>query len=470
LTNIIVLVVLVFFSSYSFAQTRLALLVGNNAYAEQPLVNAVADAQDVSRALSGLGFKVTELTNGTRESMFRAVEQFQSQIAPGDEVLFFYAGHAVQFNDRNYLLPVDVKVESEDDVAVSSLDLDDLLQGLSRTKAKSLIVILDACRDNPFGERVPIRQHGLSQPSVPPSTLIVYSTAPGEVANDGDGRNGMFTKHLLKHIATPGLSVEVMLKRVRNDVMADTSEAQVPWDSSTLRERFAFVPEDGADFSLTGMPTQLRARADSAFWSAANRSESILDIEEYLARFPSGAHADEARALLAKQYAKGQGEIDKAKGSLSLVRASGERWQFSVASLAKLAEQQRTLLGVFSTLIAGLSEDDRKLIEQVQKRMESKPYVSVMMGSFSQAGVVLIAHWSQSGYAMAVNTLNIECEYQRRGVGDVFPVPCFVLFSNGEWDIALIQKNLEKLVAVDPAFFFQEAKISLRKILRTLER
>lgn len=451
------------------AQSRFALLVGNNAYPQQPLLNAVADAKDVGRALTGLGFKVTEITDATRGAMFKSVEEFQSRIAPGDEVLFFFAGHAVQFNDRNYLVPVDVKVDSEDDIAVTSLDLDDLLRGLSRTKARSLIVVLDACRNNPFGERVPIRQQGLSQPSVPPSTLIVYSTAPGEVASDGGGHNGIFTKHFLKHVATPGLSVEVMLKRVRTDVMAETGEAQVPWDSSTLRERFSFAPDEGTDFLAATMPAQLRSRADTAFLSAAKRSESILDIEEYISRFPTGIHMTEARTLLAAQYEKGQAAIDKAKDTVAQVRMSAERWQASVALLDKLLKKQRTLLGVFSALIGELSEDDRMLIEQVQKRLDEKRYTSGLMGSFSHAGAVLLAQWSRPGFAMADRSLSVDCEYQRLRASDAYPVPCFVLYHNGDWDIGQMHQNLGKLISVDPAHFFREAKIGFRKLLRALE-
>jgi TPR repeat protein len=226
--------------SVAIAGVRLALVLGNARYESVPMLdNPSNDAADVARALRNVGFEVIEQRNATRETMVRAIHEFSERLRGADVALFFYAGHGMQMNGENYLLPIDAKIQSPADVRFNTINLGDILQemeGAGRTN----IIILDACRNNPFAETlsrsnraVATRGLGRVDPTVEGS-LIVYSTQPNNVALDGAGRNSPFTAALLKHIATPGLEVRQMISRVRGDVLQATDRKQTPWDSSSL--------------------------------------------------------------------------------------------------------------------------------------------------------------------------------------------------------------------------------------------
>ena len=211
---------------------RHALVIGNNAYPSSELLSAVNDARDVAATLRSSGYDVLLRENVTREALFQAIREFGGKLRDGDVAVFYYAGHAIQVRDRNFLIPVDARVKQEDDISFYSLDLAEVLQRMDRIRTRANILILDACRDNPFASTVRFSSVGLAQMSAPSGTLIAYATAPGQVAREGSGRNGVYTKHLLRHMSNPGQPVELTLRRVREGVMAETRGAQVPWDSS----------------------------------------------------------------------------------------------------------------------------------------------------------------------------------------------------------------------------------------------
>ncbi len=224
----------------AFAGTRLALVLGNSKYRAVPaLGNPANDAADLATALRGMGFDVIEARDGTRDAMANAVRDFSTRLSGADVALFFYAGHGLQMNGENYLVPVDAKIETPADVRFNTVNLTDIQQEMEGT-GRANIIILDACRNNPFLEKLargsraaPSRGLGRVDASGQGS-LIVYSTQPNNVALDGAGRNSPFTSALLKHIATPGIEVRQMLSRVRGDVLAATDQKQTPWDSSSL--------------------------------------------------------------------------------------------------------------------------------------------------------------------------------------------------------------------------------------------
>ena len=221
---------------------RNALVIGNGAYWHiVNLNNPANDARDMAAALDDLGFKVTRLINAGHREMGAAVRKFGQQIKGGGVGLFYYAGHGVQVKGRNYLLPVDAVIDSESDVQFESLDAGRVLGKMADAGNRLNVVILDACRDNPFARSFRSAERGLARMDAPGGTIIAYATAPGAKAEDGHSRNGVFTSHLLKHIKTPGLQVEDVLKRVRVDVMAETGGKQIPWDSSSLTRDFYFA-------------------------------------------------------------------------------------------------------------------------------------------------------------------------------------------------------------------------------------
>ncbi len=205
---------------------KVALVIGNSAYKSSPLKNPLNDAQDVASLLGELGFQVTVRTDASQRQMRKAIREFGNQLKKGGVGLFFFAGHGMQVNGRNYLLPVDADIQEEDEVQDYAVDAG--------------LVFLDACRDNPFARSFRSSQKGLAQMDAPRSSLIVYATAPGSVAADGSGRNGVFTKYLLKYMSRSGVEVGMMLRNVRIDVLKETRDKQIPWDSSSLTGTFFF--------------------------------------------------------------------------------------------------------------------------------------------------------------------------------------------------------------------------------------
>ena len=225
------LLVLVFVAPYAAqAGGRLALVLGNSKYRSVPVLdNPSNDAADLANALRSIGFEVVERRDATRDAMAAAVRDFSERLRGADIALFFYAGHGIQMNGENYLLPVDAKIESQADVRFNTINLTDIRQEMEGA-GRGSIIILDACRDNPFAEKLAhggrgVATRGLGRVEASAEgSLIVYSTQPNNVALDGSGRNSPFTAALLKHIETPGLEVRQMISRVRGEV-ADSDEA-----------------------------------------------------------------------------------------------------------------------------------------------------------------------------------------------------------------------------------------------------
>tara|TARA_B100000315_G_scaffold248348_1_gene278120 strand:+ start:289 stop:1746 length:1458 start_codon:yes stop_codon:yes gene_type:complete len=222
-------------------ERRIALVIGNSAYKSSPLKNPVNDAQDMTESLRGLGFDVIHRKNANKRTMVSAMNEFGRKLRAAEVGLFYYAGHGMQVNGRNYLIPVGSQVESESDVEFESVDAGRLLGKMEDAESKVNIVILDACRNNPFARSFRSSNRGLAIMTAPTGSFVAFATAPGSVAADGDGRNGIFTQHLLKHIKTPGLKIEEVLKRTRNDVLQGTAKKQTPWQSSSLTGDFYFL-------------------------------------------------------------------------------------------------------------------------------------------------------------------------------------------------------------------------------------
>ncbi|BDQ35444.1 hypothetical protein JCM14722_29860 [Pseudodesulfovibrio portus] len=221
-------------------ERRIALVVGNSHYGFAPLDNPVNDANDVSAKLRQLNFEVQLVTDADRKEMVKAINRFGDALRTADVGLFYYAGHGIQVKGVNYLVPVDAKMASEGDVEFETVHLGRVLAKMEESQSLN-IAILDACRDNPFARGYRSVSRGLARVDAPMGSIVAYATAPGAVAADGDGRNGVYTKFLLKNLSVPGLRIEEVLKRVRIDVLQATGNKQVPWESTSLVGNFMFV-------------------------------------------------------------------------------------------------------------------------------------------------------------------------------------------------------------------------------------
>lgn len=235
---------------YAATESRTALVIGNGAYTSSPLKNPVNDAADMAAMLKKLGFTVTLKQNAKQQDMDEAIEAFGNSLKRGGMGLFYYAGHGVQVNGTNYLWPIGARISKEADVKYQGVDANKILDEMASANNGLNIVMLDACRDNPYARSFRNATSGLAIVSSAPSgTFISYSTSPGNVARDGDGRNSPYTKALLENIAKKGLSINNVFMNVRSKVKKDTG--QIPWELSSLEGDFYFAPQGGSHNSLS---------------------------------------------------------------------------------------------------------------------------------------------------------------------------------------------------------------------------
>jgi uncharacterized caspase-like protein len=293
----------------STGERRVALVIGNAAYRADPLRNAVNDARAIAAALRAAQFRVELKEDLGRIALFEALRRFADQLEEDTVAVIYYAGHGMQVRDRNYLVPVDADIRSEEEVPYLSVDAGFILERMSRARSRVNIVILDACRNNPFVRKGRAVALGLAPMEAPVGTLLAYATAPGQLALDGEGSNGVYTQHLLKHIPTPGLPVEILFRRVREGVVRETGELQVPWESSSLRGDFAFM-RSGSNGVLAqptaerplnqraGVPSAHEPAMELAFWESIQASRNAAEYEAYLKQYPTGSFAALAHARL----------------------------------------------------------------------------------------------------------------------------------------------------------------------------
>lgn len=219
---------------------KIALVIGNSKYLSAPLTNPENDAKAMAQALRESGFEVMEYKNLSKREFEESVRAFGSKINRGGVALFFFAGHGMQVKGVNYLLPVGANIQKETDIEFEAVDAGRVMSEIESAGSRLNIVILDACRNNPFVRGTRSAARGLAVMSAPSGTVVAYATGPGEVASDGEGRNGLYTQELLKNIREPNMKIEDVLKRTRIAVKDKTSGQQVPWENTSLDGDFYF--------------------------------------------------------------------------------------------------------------------------------------------------------------------------------------------------------------------------------------
>lgn len=321
---------------------RVALVIGNGEYQHLPaLPNPLNDARDMAATLWQAGFETIEVIDANREEMLAAIAAFAKRLGEGTDAVFYYAGHGVQSDGANFLLPIDTAVEHAGDVSRYGIDANEIAGLMGAGNARMNVIILDACRDNPFldmadepnlitelreideslvianaNTEVVVRStaSGLAPLQTNRAeTIVGYSTGPGEVALDGDGENSPYTEALLEHINTPGLEIDIMFRRVRASVREITDGFQVPWVASTLENEFYIRPI--VETTVVGLDEAMDERIedtrklglaapdrliDEAFWRIVRASDVIDDYGAYLERYPNGVFADEAERRIAE--------------------------------------------------------------------------------------------------------------------------------------------------------------------------
>lgn len=226
-------------------EQRVALVIGNSAYKDSPLRNPANDATDVAAALRELGFRVTLRTNASNKQIVTSISEFGQQLKRGGVGLFYYAGHGVQSKGRNYLIPVGASIDSEAELEFEAVDANRVLSFMEEAGNRVNIVILDACRNNPFGRSFRSSSRGLAQMEAAKGSYVAFATAPGSIASDGNARNGLYTQHLLQSLKQPDSDIDKVFRRVAASVSGITNGKQVPWVSSSLTGDFYFRPVTG---------------------------------------------------------------------------------------------------------------------------------------------------------------------------------------------------------------------------------
>jgi hypothetical protein len=242
------------FFKFTYAQSqqydntrRLALVIANGSYPQFPLSNPINDAMDIAASLEKVGFTVIFEENLTNNSFRNVLRTFGEQLKQYDVGLFYYAGHGVQVHGINYLLPVDADIKYEDEIQSQAIEAGLVLRKMGSAKVDVNILILDACRNNPFSRGFRGVNPGLAVMNAPKGTIIAYSTAPGHTAEDGRGRNSPYAEQLLKSIEIPGITIEKLFKYVRVGLSLETEGRQISWESSSLMGDFYFISPDYFD-------------------------------------------------------------------------------------------------------------------------------------------------------------------------------------------------------------------------------
>jgi hypothetical protein len=278
-------------------EPRLALLIGNSAYRESPLRNPVNDVRAMAQKFKDLGFTVIAHENATKRAMEAAILEFGRRLAEGGVGAFYYAGHGLQVRGRNYLVPVDAEIEDEASTRVAAVDVELLLEQMAEARNRVNIVILDACRNNPFERRMRGASRGLAAVDAARGTLVAYATAPGSVAADGDGKNGLYTEELLEALREPGLKIEEVFKRVRINVARRSKGSQTPWESSSLTGDL--VVNVTVNVTTAAVSPGQAPDREGLFWMSIKDGTDPAAFEAYLKQYPQGTFAALARQRLA---------------------------------------------------------------------------------------------------------------------------------------------------------------------------
>ena len=305
----------------ALAESRHALVIGNSAYQTVPaLPNPANDARAMTDFLKSAGFEVTSISNLTLGDMRQAISQFADTLAgkgPDAVAAIYYAGHGLQVDGENFLVPIDASIVREADVPLQALRLVDLMNALAAIPSKSRIVMLDACRNNPFSEINKVTGRGLAIVDAPPGTIISYATSPGSEALDGEGANSPYTTAILAAAREPGLPVEQAFKRVRYAVNSATNKQQLPWESSSLTSDFSFFPSGSETPQVTqasvrpgGTPRarapsrsvdawkrELQRRPSAEAYELVVKEDSVEAYQAYLALFPGQPDSPRVRSI-----------------------------------------------------------------------------------------------------------------------------------------------------------------------------
>jgi uncharacterized caspase-like protein len=385
------------------ADKRVAFVVGNGAYKNvAQLPNPAIDAKAMAKVLRNVGFDVVEGTNLTRDAMTERLLEFGKKAQGADVALFFYAGHGIAINGTNYLLPVDADIKSEMDVKLGSAINIDLTLDQTMSDAKVKLVFLDACRDNPFANKIKSSssatrslsvQSGLAEMKSGEGTLIAFATGPGQTALDGqEGTNSPFTRALIAHITTPGVEIQQAMTEVRAQVNEETNKSQLPWGHTNLIGSVYLNPAPAAAGATAEAPntpavtTTAASDVELEFWRSIKDSNKPEELNAYLTNYPNGTFKPLALARIAS--------LQDGPSTTTRNLTTGIDPATFTAEADQTSEDQ-----------IGLDKNQRR---DVQRRLNGLGFDTKVSGKFDEATRAVISRWQAArGYPKTgfLNTL-----------------------------------------------------------------
>lgn len=398
----------------ALAETRVALVIGNSKYSSKPLKNPGNDARAMSEVLKKAGFDVELVTDAGLNDMIAGAQRFLAKAQKADVRLFYYAGHAAQVRGNNYLAPIDGRIVYEDELETRGLNVSRELVARLDAKDKLNIVILDACRDNPYQVRTRSQARGLAQVEGPRGTLIAYSTSPGGVAEDTPDRpNSRYTHHLVEAMKVPGIKIEDVFKRVTTAVEAETRERaqpQVPWYHSSVTSTFCFAPVANGKCAESSAASIVIAKAEGSGGRTRSDESTV-----------AGSSGDDPRSVNLLYEIEDEAKRLRAD-QLDTLRRSAERGDPYAATLLGAWHENNDKPG---DLLAGRSESIRWY-----RRAADKDYLPAMF-------MLAYAHWA--GFATGVQDPETARKYyevlSKRG------------YAPGQWGLAGILAKREPQAA-----------------------
>ncbi len=316
---------------------RIALIIGNSAYpGNMALANPSNDAKDMAKTLRDMGFAVIEVLDGNKEQIALAIERTGRNLSGKQGIgMLFYAGHGLQLDWRNYMVPVDAKLNSAADVPKQAVDIEAVMSVFKSSGNRMNIVVLDACRDNPFADGKTASAKGLAPLDAPTGTFLAYATAPGNVAADGaaGSKNGLYTGYLLQELQKPNASIENVFKRVRFAVRKASNSTQIPWETTSLEDDFVFNSGIKKVAKLTEEEKEKQFEIEKAEWDKIKDAKSAEPFYAFVQKYPNGQITQSAMGMIERlNEAKTAAYVDKSglevRSSAVLKVRPGDEFEF----------------------------------------------------------------------------------------------------------------------------------------------
>jgi Caspase domain len=349
---------------------RIALIIGNSAYpGNMALANPSNDAKDMAEMLRSMGFGVVEIIDGNRMQMLNAIARAGQALSSRQGVgMLFYAGHGLQLDWHNFMIPVDAKLASTGDVTKQTVDIDTVMNTFKAAGTRMNIVVLDACRDNPFADGKTASGKGLAPLDAPTGTFLAYATAPGNVAQDGTGKNGLYTGFLLQELQKPSVRIEDIFKRVRFSVRKASDGAQIPWETTSLEDDFVFNSGIKKIVKLTDDQKEKAFEIEKAEWDKIKDSKSADPFYAYVQKYPNGLLSGSAQAAIDRIS---QNKIEAYRDKLGVIQGqtsgrfkAGDSIQYVRTDGFTKTQTQKTIR--IASVAAGLAATDAGVYATLQ--------------------------------------------------------------------------------------------------------